>query len=270
MNHKTTFVSGVILAWVVAFSPGARADAPKGEGTRGSAQERLAKLEVHIDRSKADLKSRRFEVTLSRTASRLKVKVIGESGAIITDFEQSCQGTPAQTPIVVRWNQENTEAIARIEVIGYDVYGYYAGIALIPWSVTIPHEELQFKTNSAAIESSEIPKLEASFEKISEVISKHASIGNIMLFIAGHTDTVGSESHNVQLSLRRAQAIAQWFRNKGLRLPILYEGFGEHALAVATKDETSEARNRRVDYILALDAPAIKSGAYRPNWRTTK
>jgi outer membrane protein OmpA-like peptidoglycan-associated protein len=72
----------------------------------------------------------------------------------------------------------------------------------------------------------------------------------------------------VKLSQRRAQAIAAWFRKRGLRIPIAFEGFGEHALAVATADDTDEPRNRRVDYILSVEEPQLKaSGAFRPAWK---
>ena len=42
-----------------------------------------------------------------------------------------------------------------------------------------------------------------------------------------------------------------------MRIPVLYEGFGEEALAVATADETDEPKNRRAQYILAIEDPAM-------------
>jgi hypothetical protein len=49
----------------------------------------------------------------------------------------------------------------------------------------------------------------------------------------------------------------------GLDVPIAFEGFGETSLLVPTKDEEDEPRNRRVDYILAIDPPSLKSGQCR-------
>ncbi len=41
---------------------------------------------------------------------------------------------------------------------------------------------------------------------------------------------------------------------------MFYAGFGESVLSVKTKDEVPEAKNRRADYILAIESPSLKSG----------
>ena len=61
--------------------------------------------------------------------------------------------------------------------------------------------------------------------------------------------------------------MARWFRQKGVRIPIAFEGFGETALRVQTPDETDEVRNRRADYILADDPPQLKASGFKPAWR---
>jgi hypothetical protein len=59
-----------------------------------------------------------------------------------------------------------------------------------------------------------------------------------------HTDTVATAEYNQELSTRRAQALARWFRSHGLKLPIACAGMGERALKVKTADEVDEPRNR--------------------------
>jgi outer membrane protein OmpA-like peptidoglycan-associated protein len=75
-----------------------------------------------------------------------------------------------------------------------------------------------------------------------------------------------SAEYNQELSTRRAQALARWFRGHGLRLPIAYSGMGERALKVKTADEVDEPRNRRADYMLALEPPRFKSSGATPSW----
>jgi outer membrane protein OmpA-like peptidoglycan-associated protein len=135
--------------------------------------------------------------------------------------------------------------------------------------VAIDHEEVRFDTNKAVIRESEVPSLNDSLAKINEVLAKVESkgLGTITLFIAGHTDTQGSEEHNLTLSRSRAQAIANWFMKKGLCVPIAYEGFGESALKKLTADNVDEPANRRVDYILSIEPPTIKKGA-SPAWKS--
>jgi outer membrane protein OmpA-like peptidoglycan-associated protein len=225
------------------------------------------KLEVSIDRAKVDLAGRRLEVKLNRPAEKVRLKVIGESGAVLAEVEQKFGGAAPGTPLVVGWEPSSAEAVARIEVWGHDTGGFYAGVAIQPWSVNIGHEEVNFQTDSDVIRPSETPKLEASFKKINEAIAKFKGSGAITLFVVGHTDTVGAAEYNLTLSRRRARSIASWFKTRGLRIPVGYEGLGESAPLVKTADETDEPRNRRVDYILALEPPKLpSSGAF--SWKS--
>jgi outer membrane protein OmpA-like peptidoglycan-associated protein len=218
-----------------------------------------------IDKSKVDLTEHHLELRASRPLARVTLKVTGDSGSVLADVERELASYPSGKPLVVEWNPSSDEPVVRIEVFAYDMDGYYKGIALTPWSVSVPHEEVNFKTDSAQIDDPEKPKLEASYTKVTEALAKHADL-HVTLFIAGHTDTVGDASYNLGLSRRRAQSIATWFRQRGLKIAIGYEGFGESALAVKTADEVDEPRNRRVDYILAVDEPVFKSSGVRPSW----
>jgi outer membrane protein OmpA-like peptidoglycan-associated protein len=239
----------------VPCSPKSGAGTPKG------------KLELSVDRSKVDLEGRKLEVKLSRPACKVVLKVLGESGAVLANVIQPFDGSPAGTALMVGWSPSSPETVSRIEVWGHDTAGFYVGVAITPWNVKIPHEEVNFETNSDAIRPSEVPKLEASLQKVKEAITKHKELGNISLFIAGHTDSVGSSEHNLGLSRRRARSIAAWFRAQGIRNPISYEGLGEASLLVKTADEVAEPRNRRVDYILSIEPPRLPTGPGGFGWK---
>jgi outer membrane protein OmpA-like peptidoglycan-associated protein len=113
-----------------------------------------------------------------------------------------------------------------------------------------------------------VPALEDSLVKIKDVLKKveNKGFGTITLFIAGHTDTRGSTARNLDLSRRRAQSIAGWFMKRGLCVPIAFDGFGETVLKKKTADEVDAEENRRVDYILAVESPAVAKGA-TPAWK---
>jgi outer membrane protein OmpA-like peptidoglycan-associated protein len=257
------------LVWAIllatALPSAALADAPPPAPLEGG-DKKLPPLKVTVDRSKVDLEKHRLEVKLSRTAKSVKIKVLGDSGDTLAEEEHDFEGKPADTPLIVTWTPKKKEPVARIEVFGYDTEGYYAGVAIVPWSVNIPHQEVLFDTDKAVIKPGEKPKLEDSFQKIEDAIQQHKELGAIKLFIAGRTDTVGTPAHNVELSRKRAKAIAGWFKKRGIKIPIFWEGFGEGVPVVKTKDEVDEPRNRRVDYILAIEPPATKSGS-APAWK---
>jgi outer membrane protein OmpA-like peptidoglycan-associated protein len=220
-----------------------------------------------VDRSRVDLRAHRLEVVFSRDAENLALQVIGDSGVTLAEQDTDVSSAKPGAPFVITWSPSSDEQPAKIALRGTDADGHWAEVELLPWSVSVPHTDVLFKTGSWRIEESERLKLEESFAKISEVAAHHADLGTVVLWVAGHTDTVGTAADNLRLSRARAQAIADWLRKRGLRIPISYEGFGESALLVATADNVDEPRNRRVDYILAFDEPRIATNGYRPSWQ---
>lgn len=69
--------------------------------------------------------------------------------------------------------------------------------------------------------------------------------------VIGHTDTLGHRAANEQVGLRRAQAVAELLRTRGLEAMELHvESHGERNLLVATPDATAEPRNRRVEVLV--------------------
>ncbi|EWC43180.1 OmpA family protein [Stutzerimonas stutzeri] len=69
--------------------------------------------------------------------------------------------------------------------------------------------------------------------------------------VIGHTDTLGHRAANEQVGLRRAQAVAELLRTKGLEaMELRVESHGERNPLVATPDATVEPRNRRVEVLV--------------------
>jgi OOP family OmpA-OmpF porin len=77
----------------------------------------------------------------------------------------------------------------------------------------------------------------------------------VRVLIEGHTDDQGSESHNLDLSSRRAQSVARWLSQNGLRQDLLAaRGFGKTKPAVPNTTSANRARNRRVEIKLVKEA----------------
>jgi outer membrane protein OmpA-like peptidoglycan-associated protein len=228
-------------------------------------------LTVGLDKARVDLVHGRLELQVSIPEGKVELKIISATdGSTLVDHEQSFSEHEPREPLVVKWNPPAKDSeVGRVDVRVSDATGAFL-YSLFPWQVYIPHEEVAFATDSAAIAPTETPKLLASLAKIADALSKHKDLGAIKLYVAGHTDTVGAAKYNLGLSLKRAQAIAGWFRKNGLRIPIAYEGYGEQALRIATPDNTNEPRNRRVDYILSVEDPVLRATDFRPVWKTIK
>jgi outer membrane protein OmpA-like peptidoglycan-associated protein len=175
-------------------------------------------------------------------------------------------GEPAGTPLTVEW-PESSGKVLKIAIKAYDTETFFDGVELFPWQIDIPHQEVNFDTGKWDVRPSEKSKLEDSYSKIQDAVLKYGTLAKIKLFIAGHTDTVGTNESNRTLSLNRARSIGSYLRNRGISIPIQYEGFGEEALLVPTPDNTDEEKNRRAEYIISVENPVTKSAPFAPNWR---
>ena len=230
----------------------------------GECQKSSAGLVLTIDRKTVSLEEGRLQAKMDGPICSLVMRITRKDGLPTVEKTFSYTG-PEQE---LRWTPVPRDQIEKVEIRITAKNNAYQAVWLVPWSVSIDHKEVQFDTNKAIIRDSEVASLNESLAKIKEVLAKveGKGLGTITLFIAGHTDTVGSDEHNMTLSRNRAQAIADWFMKRGLCIPIAFEGFGETALKKLTADNVAEQANRRVDYILAVEPPTIKKGA-TPAWK---
>ncbi len=204
-------------------------------------------------------------VRLSEPCGRIDLDIIGDDGKAIDNAILRCKGEAPGTPLVVPWKQKEAEVMGHFSLRAYDPAGFFNGIESLTF-VDIPHEDVVFESGKADIRASEEGKLLAPLSDILAQLKKVAGVIPIELYIGGYTDTVGQAADNLELSRKRAQAIAQWFVSHGVQVPIHFQGFGESVLAVPTPDNTDELRNRRASYVLATQPPPASRGFPTKNW----
>jgi outer membrane protein OmpA-like peptidoglycan-associated protein len=212
-----------------------------------------------------DLEKRTVTFTLSRPAQKAKVTVKLDTGLVASDEEVPLNGAPAGSPLTVSW-PEVKGTVLSINIQVFDTATYFAGVELLPWRIDIPHEEVQFPSGQATFDADQQSKLDDSMAKVIDAIRKYGKLAPIRLFVAGHTDSVGPTTSNRSLSLKRAQTIAGFFKSR-LAIPVLYEGFGEEALAVPTPDEVAEVKNRRAEYIISIEEPVVTNSRVPAKWK---
>ena len=82
---------------------------------------------------------------------------------------------------------------------------------------------------------------------MSEALAAAAARNGGEIVVTGHTDTMGTQERNDDLSRRRAQEVRQMFADRGFPASRIQAiGRGERNLLVPTPDEVEEPRNRRV------------------------
>jgi outer membrane protein OmpA-like peptidoglycan-associated protein len=227
------------------------------------AQPARAPFHVSYDADHLDLDGHVLQFKMSRPAGSATLTAIGEDGKQLGTGAATYKNEPPDTWLSISWTQPADARVLKLMLRVVAVDGQITNVELTPWSVAIDHEDVNFATNSAAIERGEEAKLDASLAKITDVVKRSEKFVKMQLYVAGHTDTVGPGAKNRTLSLDRARAIAAYFRRKRLALPVAFAGFGEDVLKVATPDETDERRNRRADYVIApVGAPPPFKGPY--------
>ena len=224
-------------------------------------------MTVGYTRDRLDLDAHTLEFTVSRPAAHADLKVIGVDGKELATAAADYKGERAGTWLPIHWTPTRAGNVLALELHVTSADGVRGGLRLVPYNVPVPHEEVVFETGKADIRPSEEAKLDASYKKIVDAVAEVRRAEPklpVTLYIAGHTDTVGSAADNRKLSLARAKAIGAWFRDRGLPLPIAYAGFGEDALKVKTPDNTDNAANRRADYIVGVEEPLVARGVHAP------
>ncbi len=101
--------------------------------------------------------------------------------------------------------------------------------------------EVTFDFDSARIK----PTFYRSLDRIAEIMQRYPQTD---IVVAGHTDNIGAPRYNLDLSLRRANAVADYFIARGVsRARLATEGHGD--LAPVASNMTAEGRslNRRVE-----------------------
>ena len=84
--------------------------------------------------------------------------------------------------------------------------------------------------------------------KLDDLIGKIQGINLEVIIAVGHTDSVGSDTYDQKLSIRRSEAVKAYLVSKGIEKNRVYtEGKGEKQPVADNKTAEGRAKNRRVE-----------------------
>jgi outer membrane protein OmpA-like peptidoglycan-associated protein/tetratricopeptide (TPR) repeat protein len=105
--------------------------------------------------------------------------------------------------------------------------------------------DIYFATNSAQLSAK-------SLFILNEFIDFLKDNNSIRVDIHGHTDDVGDDTFNMDLSKRRAQAVYDYLVSKGIPSRRLsYKGFGKTRPVADNSTEEGRAKNRRTEFVIS-------------------
>jgi len=169
------------------------------------------------------------------------------------------EGNPAPT---IRWDgrSDNGELVesAQDYVVRFtaeDSLGntITTNLGVIPVDILVEQTELglririnsiEFEFGKASLKSAKIPIL----DRLAQILKKYSAY---QIEVHGHTDNIGSEQRNLELSLQRATTVKEYLVRKGIPASrMTTKGFGFQYPVADNSTEEGRRKNRRVEFIL--------------------
>ncbi len=94
-------------------------------------------------------------------------------------------------------------------------------------------------------------KDQISYDTLNELAEYVMAVGKYKLMISGHTDSVGSENYNLDLSKRRANSVKKYLLTKFPKIKdenLVAQGFGESMPIADNGNYQGRQKNRRVEF----------------------
>lgn len=105
-------------------------------------------------------------------------------------------------------------------------------------------QNIHFDLDKATLKEESYPEIDNLFQ----VLIQNPSM---IIQINGHTDSLNTETYNMDLSMRRAKTVAEYLISKGISPQRLkWKGYGETLPLTNNTTEEGRAMNRRVEFIV--------------------
>ncbi len=126
--------------------------------------------------------------------------------------------------------------------------GKFASIRQDARGTIVSLADILFDFNQATLRR----EVEFNLVKIATILNQFPEM---KVVIEGHTDSIGTEEYNLQLSQKRAEAVRDFLASQGVPEGHLsYEGYGESRPVADNDTDEGRQKNRRVDLVIQ-DAP---------------
>ena len=96
-----------------------------------------------------------------------------------------------------------------------------------------------------------LPEDTTSLNEIADVLTLFF---DAKLKLVGHTDDVGTDEYNIDLSMKRAESVATYLKSHGIRKSrITTDGKGKRSPVTKDQSDAGRRKNRRVEFLIYKD-----------------
>lgn len=114
----------------------------------------------------------------------------------------------------------------------------------VPLREPIVLKNVFFKTGSATLD-------QKSHIELDRLVNLMKEEPHLMIEIRGHTDNVGAETLNLELSTKRAKSVFEYLGDHGIEVNRLtYKGFGKSQPIASNETAQGRQQNRRTEFLI--------------------
>src|SRR5216683_2102676 len=187
--------------------------------------------------------------------SRLVVRAQEQSQTLAQQASQAAANAQAaaQQRDLAKQDQSNSEAQAQLalqQALGQIAETRRTAMGLV---MTLDSKSIRFDFDKANIK----PEYRDILNRIAGILM---TLKGYTIAVYGYTDDIGTQTYNLQLSQRRAEAVRDFLMQTGISPTIMSsKGFGKSDPRVPGDSEQARAANRRVE-IGIVDSKLITNG----------
>lgn len=161
-----------------------------------------------------------------------------------------------RTFVTLAYHRPTEKEAPAPEVVTVEVPVPYPVVVETPQEEVISTQDIHFAFNKALVQ----PESHRVLDGILLKIQNKPEVEKVR--IEGHTDSVGSDEYNLQLSEQRANAVRTYLISKGYSADkLLAVGMGETAPIADNTTKSGRAQNRRVEFHLQIQPGSnVKEG----------
>jgi len=226
----------------------ARADAEAEAKRRAEAEEATKQAEsakAEAERMKAEAEQAAAEAARQKEeAEKAKAEAVAQQQALAAQAAKAQEAAAQSEQLRQQAEKEKQELRARLLQQLNSILATHDSARGLIASMS----DVLFKTGSFEL----LPGARERLAKISGIVLAYPSLH---LQVEGHTDSVGSDEYNQQLSQKRAGAVRDYLVQQGIsESAIEARGFGKTDPVASNETAEGRQQNRRVEMVISGDA----------------
>jgi outer membrane protein OmpA-like peptidoglycan-associated protein len=190
-----------------------------------------------------------YEEPLMAAAVSIKGKAVGTATDVNGKFSLEIKNTYWNDTVVVSMLGYTAQKITVQEVFRLPNYYFETTLGETSFNLEMAEIGAPIILNNIFFDFNKHKLLPTSYTELEKLYNFLKKNKGVIIEIAGHTDSIGTEIYNEALSEARASSVMAYLEEKGIEQGrMMAKGYGEARPVVPNYTENGQAMNRRVEF----------------------